>query len=412
MVSFGKNIHPQTGRGKVFRMIVKKSRIVLVLTTMIALLSFPFSSYVRLIVISGTAILGISKVVLIRCKSLRWYLLGYILFVIWAGLSIAWTVSRVGYYEQIYNMLNAISLNITVTCYIIYEKEDFEDVCKWLFPVLMLYLLQSLVIGNFDWEGRFSPGGATNQFGIATSYIFLFALYSIKFRKKTYKVLPITLMALALVLTLLTGSRKALINLIFFICIIMVFPKYDKSFMRNLIKIILIIGIALVALFVIMKIDVIYNVVGKRIVTLISYYNGDVTQDMSALRREYMKQDAIQIFKEHPLCGIGLNSFKYAARYNTYAHSNYYEMLACLGIVGTVLYYIPLFVLLSISIYQWFKGEKDAAIPFSIALTFFINEFSNISYIYKNIHLFLGVAAGIAINEALERKRKCHYNEL
>lgn len=342
------------------RMRVRKSRLLIVIMTILALLSFPFpfSAYVRLLVISSAAIWGISKVILIKCEFIKYYIAGYVLFAVWASLSIFWAISKVGYNEQFFNMLNAIMFNVALMSYIIYEQEDYEEVCKWLFPILFLYLVQSLFIGGFDTEGRFSPGGATNQFGITTSYIFLFALYSIRYKKKQGKLLSIILLILALGLTLLTGSRKALINLIMFICIVMVFPKYDKNFLRNLAKIVMIIGIAAVALFIIMKVDVIYNIVGKRIVTLISYYNGNVTEDMSALRRAYMKQDAIELFKNHPLCGIGLNSYKHVARYNTYAHSNYYEMLACLGIIGTILYYIPLAVLLGISAVHWFKGKK------------------------------------------------------
>ena len=395
------------------RMRVRKSRLLIVMTTILALLSFsfPFSAYVRLLVISSAAIWGISKVILIKCEFIKYYLAGYVLFAIWASLSIFWAISKAGYNEQFFNMLNAIMFNVALMSYIIYEKEEYGEVCKWLFPILFLYLVQSLFIGGFDSEGRFSPGGATNQFGITTSYIFLFALYSIRYKKKQGKLLSIVLLILALCLTISTGSRKALINLIMFICIVMVFPKYDKNFLRNLAKIVMIIGIAAVALFIIMKVDVIYNIVGKRIVTLISYYNGDVTEDMSALRRAYMKQDAIELFKKHPLCGIGLNSYKHVARYNTYAHSNYYEMLACLGIIGTILYYIPPAVLLGISAVHWFKGKKDAVISASIALSFFINEFSNISYIYKNIQLFIGVAAGLSINTILKEKRESNYGK-
>lgn len=391
-------------KGKPSKMRVKKNRLLIVMTTILALLSFsfPLSAYVRLLMISSAAILGISKIVLSKSRAIRWYLSGYILFVVWAGLSIVWTVSKIGYNEQIFNMLNAIMLNIAVMSYIIYEKESFEDIREWLFPILLFYLVQSIFIGSFDWEGRFSPGGATNQFGITTSYVFLLTLYDIRYKKKTKKILSIIIMILAMCLTILTGSRKALLNLIMFICIVLVFPKYDKNFLRNLAKIILVIGLAAVALFIIMKVDVIYNIVGKRIVTLISYYSGDLTEDMSALRREYMKEDAIQLFKEHPLCGIGLNGYKYVARYNTYAHSNYYEMLACLGLIGTVLYYIPVVMLLAISIYQWIKGKKDAVVPFCIALSFFVNEFSNISYIYRNIHLFIGIATGLSMNEHMK----------
>lgn len=386
-------------------MIVKKNRILIVMTTVFALLSysFPLSTYMRFLIILSVAFLGISKLALSKSRVVRWYLWGYILFIAWACLSIVWAVSKIGYNEQIINMLNAIMLNIALMCYIVYEKESFEDIRKWLFPILLLYLVQSIFIGSFDLQGRFSPGGATNQFGITTSYVFLLTLYDVRYKKKNQKIPSIIIMILALFLTILTGSRKALLNLVMFICIVLVFPKYDNNLLRNLAKIILVIGLVALALLVVMKVDVLYNIVGKRIVTLISYYNGDLTEDMSALRREYMKEDAILLFKEHPICGIGLNAYKYVTRYNTYAHSNYYEMLSCLGVIGTILYYIPVVIFLVISIYHWFKGKKDAVLPFCIALSFFVNEFSNISYVYRNIHLFIGVATGLSINEYVKK---------
>lgn len=375
---------------------VKKSRLIIVFASLLVLLtySFPFSSYIRIAFVCGGTLLSIASSISRKVTPIKVYNFCFIMFCLWGTLSFSWASFSVGVNEQLFNMYVAIMINVLMVKYITCQKENIDEIFTWLIPISLVFLVQSIIVGSFDGQMRFSPTGSVNQFGITTSYIYLFSLYGVRRNKGKRIVLLVTLI-LSLVLTLLTGSRKALFNLVFFTCMVLLFSKYDRNVFRNLGRVLLVVALVVVAVIIVLKVDVLYNILGNRLVSLFSYFSGDVQEDLSALRRDYMKDDAMALFKSHPILGIGLNNFKYVARYGTYAHSNYYELLCCLGIIGTLLYYIPLVIVSVKSFFQWKRNMKYAVIPFAIFLSFIINETSNVSYMYRTMHLFIGVAAGM-----------------
>lgn len=389
-------------------MIIRKSRILIMIISLVVLLtySFPFASYIRLLLIGSYAFYMIFHNLRASLNENKIYILSYILFCIWAVLSYGWASYSNAVSEQLFNLLSTVLTNIIFTLFIIKKKEYFQSMLIWLYPVFVIYIFQSIFVGNFDSSMRFSSTGATNQFGISISYIYLILLYAIKTKQLKSK-LVIPILFISLVLSLLTGSRKTLINIVLFTILVFCFSKYDKNFLKIFGKVVLGIIIALILLLIVMNVDILYDVLGSRIESLFLYFSGDVTVDLSALRREYMKEDAISLFLSHPITGVGLNNFKYIARYDTYAHSNYYEMLSCLGIIGTVLYYFPTFILLKESIIQWRNNYKDAIVPLAIVVSFIIDEFSNVSYMYCIIHIFLGIAAGMLLSNNLDMRKTC-----
>lgn len=384
---------------------VRKNELIIIIASLLTLLTynFPFSSYIRIAFVCGSSFFLMASSISKQFTARTVYIMCFILFCVWGTLSYMWANSSLSVTEQIFNMYVAIMINILMVKYITVQNELLDDTYSWLLPVALLYLIQSIFVGHFDSQMRFSATGAVNQFGISTSYIFLLVLYAIKEHKGKQRILyPILILSSAL--TLLTGSRKALVNLVLFICMILLFTKYDKNVFKNIGRVLLVFLAAVIAIIVVMKVEILYNIVGNRLVSLMAYFNGDVMEDLSALRRDNMKADALALFLANPVKGIGLNNFKYLARYGTYAHSNYYELLCCLGVVGTALYYIPFLIVFVKSFFQWKRNKEYAVIPFAIFISFFINESSNVSYMYRVIHIFLGIAAGIVfLNEKNDR---------
>lgn len=385
---------------------VKKSKLIVVIASLLILLtySFPFSTYIRTAFICGSSFLLVINHLSKKITAKSVYISCYILFCVWGTLSYLWASAPGGVTEHLFNMYVAIMANILMVMYLTLQKEPLDDTYRWLFPVVLIYLIQSILEGDFDSQMRFSAIGAVNQFGITTSYIYLFSLYAAK-EKKGKPWMAYLIVVLSLILSLITGSRKALLNLVLFTCMVMLFSKYDKNVIKNLGRILLVLAIAVVATVLTLKIDFLYNIIGRRLVSLFAYFSGDVAEDLSALRRDYMKDDAIALFLSHPIKGIGLNNFKYVARYGTYAHSNYYELLCCLGIIGTLLYYIPILTVFFMAFSQWKKNMAYAVIPFAIFLSLIVNEFSNMSYMYYIIHMFLGIGAGMIFMNAERTKR-------
>lgn len=68
-------------------------------------------------------------------------------------------------------------------------------------------------------------------------------------------------------------------------------------------------------------------------------------QSMFRLRadqaRIQMYKEAAAFWKTSPIFGIGFNQFRLRSVYGTYSHSSYAEILACGGIVGVLIFFLP-----------------------------------------------------------------------
>lgn len=366
-------------------------------------LTFPYSAYVKTISICAIGLYYVISQPTNKLTGRSAYVWLYILFALWATISSQWAIYPEAVSEHILNVYLAIMINVLMVMYLTINRENLDSVYKWLMPVLLIYIVQSILVGHFDNGSRFSATGAVNQFGMSMSYIFLFALYAIKEKKKRSAMMYLILTA-SCVLSFMSGSRKALLNILIFTCIIFLFSKYDKDFIKNVGRLIIVGVIVAVLIIAVLNIDALYEVLGKRLESLFAYFSGDVEQDYSALRRNYMREDAFQIFLSNPIKGIGMNNFKYVARYGTYSHTNYLEMLSCLGIIGTLLYYVPVVIVMIKSFIHWKNNYKDAVIPFAVLLSIFISDYGNVSYIYSIIHIFAGIAAGLVFVNEIEHK--------
>lgn len=66
--------------------------------------------------------------------------------------------------------------------------------------------------------------------------------------------------------------------------------------------------------------------------------------DQGNLGRVKMYQYALKIFLDKPLLGGGYDQFKYWSGIGGYAHSTYAEAIADFGFIGTIIYFIPIFL--------------------------------------------------------------------
>jgi O-antigen ligase len=72
---------------------------------------------------------------------------------------------------------------------------------------------------------------------------------------------------------------------------------------------------------------------------VVSRFSNFFTENSNSLRFELYKESVV-LFKESPIVGIGMGNFRHAStRFTIYSHSTYAEILACTGLVGSLLYY-------------------------------------------------------------------------
>ncbi len=325
-------------------------------------------------------------------------------FVLYSYLSKFWAVYPKAASETIMNCIWSIMLNFSMIMFIVINKIRVRTLVKMMMPIILGFIVNSIVTGSHNDSMRYHIGSNANVFGMTAGFMFLLVFYTCKkwkWKSFTYNVCAIALV----VLVILSGSRKALLNIGIFVCAVLFFETYDMSLVQNL-KRAFKIGIVIVIVFaIVMNVDVFYETVGNRIESLFGYFSGE-DLDASAFTRDNMKIEAMDLFKKYPLFGCGLNNFKYLSGYNTYSHSNYYELLCCTGMVGIVLYYIPIVLMLIKAFINWKRNVDGSIVPLTIILIFIVNDVGMVSYFSHVDHIFLGVATGILWHNYIPPKLK------
>ncbi len=134
--------------------------------------------------------------------------------------------------------------------------------------------------------------------------------------------------------SLMTASRKVILIIPTAIFIIFFMKMKAERSVSNKMKTILILTLVLVIGIYILQTPL-ANTLKIRLSTMVgrnSYL------DNSARNRYRMMDLGIDVFRHYPIIGVGLNgSLAYAN--GTYLHSNYIELLATGGVIGTLIYY-------------------------------------------------------------------------
>lgn len=182
-------------------------------------------------------------------------------------------------------------------------------------------------------EGERMGGEITNQntFGMAFGNAALSATYYFLIKKKRKHIVSFVLFAL---FAFSSGSRKAMLMIVAGIVFISVIHYGIRRMYRTLI-----IG-TIVVIATIFALQLPYfSTLAKRIERTLS---GD--QSISDRGRESMIRFGLEMFKERPIFGFGIDNFR--ARYVTgqYSHNNYIELMVSGGLVALVMYYLMFLV--------------------------------------------------------------------
>ncbi len=186
----------------------------------------------------------------------------------------------------------------------------------------------------------------TNSNGIAyysaAAFIFSGYLYSLKENKRFAYLLICIFLVFVIVIT---GSRKGL----FFLAMglfILIHILTDKNNKKKIIYYSAAIGAMLILYLIINHVPVLYNIVGWRLNQLINLLTGANVRDGSINTRLKLIEEAVEFFKQRPIFGYGLDSFRVMYKEGIVADNNYLDILVSSGIIGFIIYYsYVLFVL-------------------------------------------------------------------
>ena len=143
---------------------------------------------------------------------------------------------------------------------------------------------------------------------------------------------------------------------------------------------------------------------------LTSYLSGDL--NTSDRIRNDMINFGIQLFREHPFMGYGLQNFRNYYPTSQYSHNNFIELLTALGVFGFVLYYIMLIVPLVKILKDWLIRHVDDTqmlmLMFLLAVEI-IFGWGMVQFYEKPSWILLGVAHAF-IDRRCAQERRCMYS--
>ena len=220
------------------------------------------------------------------------------------------------------------------------------------------------------------------------SYIAILIFYEgYKSRNKKYVISSVIMMFFSA----LSGSKKAIfVALISIVAIVLLSSTNLSKRIKNCLMCIVIVLIGIYCLY---NVPLLYNAVGYRIDNMILQLNGNsAVVDKSTLDRMLLIQYAKETFLENPILGVGLDAFRYINPIGRYAHNNYMELLACLGIVGTLLYYcfpIGLLIQLSKRVFVRKRTEYVGLLATLVSLLFM--DIASVSYSSEPIQITIAL---------------------
>ncbi len=322
-------------------------------------------------------VVSLTAVVILRRRIIFYKnIVNILLFLVWGALSLTWSVStpRIDVIKNLF--FNYIilflfiqylgdTINRIKICIVAFASAGVLLVAKILTTTNIRTLTTRLFLEGFNIN---DVGLALVFSGICFSY-----LYEVT-KKKYCFILSIVCMGTSL----LSGSKKILIDIVVFLILT---AFWNKRFsIKYLVRSFILFFASITLLYIIFNNAYFYAIIGKRTQEFIEAFLGKTTYNASDIIRSNLVEFGIELFKQHPIKGVGIANYELLNIYGIYSHSNYIEMLANVGIIGFILFYLP--YVDSIKHLFGSKQLKSPEIKLAIITTiiFIVSDFFMVTY--------------------------------
>lgn len=293
--------------------------------------------------------------------------------------------------------------SILVCCSLMYpyysERDSIEElaaVFMWAGYIVALY---SIFYYGFDnlYEATASAdlrlGNAynnVNSIGMLCAFAFVIQFYKILFyglRLSAVFSVPTLLVVAAM------QSRKAILVVVLGAFLVLVLKNIgNRKFLSALGRVLLIVALFAVLVLVLSQLRI-FGGVNERLKTMLASFTGEGNADHSSLLRAKMRTIGMEQFRKTPFFGIGMgNSAALLLKtvgLSTYLHNNYVELLACGGLAGFALYYVPMLACGVCFLRRKRFTQKQTAICAVLLLLLLIMDYGMVSYSSKEQYLYL-----------------------
>ena len=244
--------------------------------------------------------------------------------------------------------------------------------------------------------------GNANGIGIYMVFSILASLYEIFFEKiKVYHIFIVAMF----VIVIASSSRTSLLGLLVGICVLALFKFRELKKIRKIIYTLIFVIIGYVTLNFILSASI-FDSIRERLDDMLAAITGAGGDHSSNVRIEMIRL-GFNEFLKRPLGGSGIGNssvlLRNAGYTYAYFHNNYIEMLSCLGVIGTMIWYYPYVSYGRLLLKN--KKRHDAYIPItsSLCCSVLVMDVGAVSY-YEKAVFFLIVIVFIQIARLKENR--------
>lgn len=247
------------------------------------------------------------------------------------GISISYSLDR------FIAMLSALVFLSALAQYV----RNIEDIYKVIYYLILgsvLYLVlfsiqnfSSLVTLNFNYI-QFPM-----EFNNIITPTFYYVIWKYFYTTEKKYLLGIIILVF-LGFSIISGIKKALFFPFIFLGILLLL-RNRRNIVKNIILIVIVILLMILLYNLTMSNELLYDIIGRRIEGFLNYFTGHGRVDGSTRVRMGLMEDAWRTFKENPITGVGLGAFRETTVHGVYAHNNFLELLASVGITGFLSFY-------------------------------------------------------------------------
>lgn len=286
------------------------------------------------------------------------------------------------------------------------QRTNIEKL-KGLFFRSCIFASAILLITNFQFTGSFVMREVEDSINgnsqAVNNAIILGWLYCT--RDKSFSKLQAGLMAFLFLFCVLAGTRKAIIVLFIVVTIYTLF-RNPSLIIRNVLKMALFAGIIL---FLLLKVDFIYDIIGNRFEGMLGFINNSGDIDASTKTRGQYIDLGIAYFLMRPFDGYGIDCFReIPGSYDTYSHNNYIELLFGIGLWGTIFYYLMYVVSFFKGAIKYTSNKHNTYVVLGLAiiLACLFADYGMVSYFDRSTYLKIVMCYFMVSYQTLSQRGK------
>ena len=341
-------------------------------------------------------------------------LIVFALYVFLSGFLVAQDFDRL--LSSLLTFVECILVFYLVICYIAADgKPDFPMIAFIGLALITTFFLVFRGVGLK--RINIADTVNVNAIGVTLSFAIGFVLYLlISKRNSPIKwVIGIASIAILLVGVMMTASKKAIISgaaliiLWIFLCYRFTFARIPLALRFAVFGGIIAAGILVYRWYT--------SSYAQQMEYMINRMSGLYVGESDQARIEMIKEGLL-IFVSHPIFGVGFNNARYYISYATYTHCFYAEMLACTGIIGTILFGYAMIRPWAIIVktrrrIKLRDSLQNTKIIYMLAvfIVFLLLNFTQIAFYTQNLMYVFSVFSAFAICLDINNKRMGVENE-